>query len=112
MATQTFTWQPSLDVTGSTTFLTREAVFGDGYSQSTPDGINNKSDSWPLTFVGNSAYIAPIKSFLDGLSGSTSFYWTPPLRAQGLFRVATYSLQPHGGDAYTLTVTFKEVFAP
>lgn len=112
MATQTFTWSPALDVTGTTTFLVREAVFSDGYSQSVADGINNQSDNWPLTFSGNSAYIAPIKAFLDALQGYQSFYWTPPLRAQGLFRASTYTNQPHGADTYTLTVTFTEAFSP
>ena len=113
MATKTFTWSPSLDVTGTTAFLVREAVFSDGYSQSVADGISNKSDTWPLTFVGNSAYVTPIKAFLDALQGYQSFYWTPPLRAQGLFRCAAgYTNQPHGADTYTLTATFTEVFNP
>ena len=113
MATQTFTWSPMLEPQGTTAFLTREAKFSDGYSQSVADGINNKSDSWPLTFAGQSAYIAPIKAFLDSLQGYQSFYWTPPLRTQGLFRAAAgYTCQPHGADAYTLTVTFTEVFNP
>jgi phage-related protein len=111
MATQTFTWVPLVDPTGTTKFITRVAQFGDGYSQSVPDGINNKADSWPLTFTGNSSLISPIKAFLDAAQGSTSFNWTPPLRSQGLFRCSEYAVQPHGGGLYTLTATFSEVFS-
>lgn len=110
--TQTFTYRPLVEPVGTTTYLTRAAQFNDGYSQSVADGINNIADSWPLTFAGNSAKITPIKAFFDGLRGYQSFYWTPPLRAQGLFKVSGVTLTPHGGDAYTLTATFNEVFSP
>lgn len=113
MATQTFTWQPSLEVVGTTKDLVRGAQFGDGYSQAVADGINNVSDTWPLTFSGSSAYIGAIKAFLDARAGYQSFYWTPPLRAQGVFRCTARSTpQPHGADTYTYTATFTEVFNP
>ncbi|WP_316886282.1 phage tail protein [Ralstonia thomasii] len=112
MATQVFTWSPLIEPTGETKFATRVAQFGDGYSQAVADGINNKRDSWPLSFVGHAAYIAPIRTFLDGLSGVRSFFWTPPLRTQGLFRASAYTVNPKGGDAYQLDVTFTEVFNP
>jgi phage-related protein len=111
MATQTFTWVPLVEPTGTTKFNTRVAQFSDGYSQSVADGINNKWDSWALTFTGKSALISPIKAFLDATQGASSFYWTAPLRSQGLFRCDTYALVPHGGDMYTLTATFSEVFS-
>jgi phage-related protein len=111
MATQTFTWSPLVEPTGTTKFSTRVAQYGDGYSQAVADGINNRYDSWPLTFTGRSADIAPIKAFLDSLQGYQSLLWTPPLRSQGLFRCSEYALVPHGGDLYTLTATFSEVFS-
>ena len=96
---------------GETIDAVRTAQFGDGYSQAVADGINSTADTWPLTFSGTGAYVGAIKSFLDSLQGYRSFYWTPPLRAQGLFRCVKRSTpQPHGGDAYTLTATFQEVF--
>jgi phage-related protein len=107
----TFPYQPSLDVVGTTTYSVRTAQFGDGYSQSVANGINNAVDSWPLTFSGSSAKIAAIKAFLDATQGYVSFYWTPPLGTQSLFRAGPYTVQPHGADSYTLTVTFTEVFS-
>lgn len=100
---------------GTTKYSVRTAQFGDGYSQATPDGINNAADNWPLTFSGDSAKIGAIRSFLASTQGGQSFYWTPPLRAQGLFRIDPsqgVTVQPHGADTYTLTVTFQEVYSP
>jgi phage-related protein len=61
--------------------------------------------------VGKGDTITQIANFLDSHAGATSFYWTPPLRSQGLYRCASYTLTPNGGDAYTLAATFQEVFA-
>lgn len=110
MTTQTFTWSPLVEPTGATKFAVRVAQFGDGYSQAVPDGINNKMDTWPLSFTGAAALISPIKAFLDSMNGATRFYWTPPLRTQALFRCSDYSVQPHGGGLYTLSATFTEAF--
>jgi phage-related protein len=112
MTTQVFTWSPLVEPTGQTKFVTRVAQFGDGYSQSVPDGLNNKKATWPLTFAGSAAEVQPINDFLDALRGSTSFYWTPPLSTQRLFRCGDYSLKPMGGDMYTLSANFEEVFSP
>jgi len=112
MTTPIFTWQPSPEVQGATTYAVRTAKFGDGYSQAVADGINNQSDSWPLTFTGDATKVQAIMDFLDATQGYQSFYWTPPLRAQGLFRCAGYSPQPHGGSVFTITATFTEVFNP
>lgn len=112
MATDTFTWVPLVDPQGTTTYRTRKAQFGDGYSQEVKDGINNATDTWPLTFRDKGAVIAQIKAFLDAHAGSASFYWTPPLGVQGLFKAAACQVQPNGGDIFTLTTTFQQVFRP
>jgi len=111
MATPVFTWSPSLEIVGTTNYKVRSAQFSDGYTQTVADGINNQWDTFPLTFVGKSSKIAPIKAFLDATKGYQSFFWTPPLRAQGLFRCDSPTIQPHGADTYTLTVNFTEVFS-
>jgi phage-related protein len=113
MTTPVFTWSPLLGTAGTTKDAVRTAQFGDGYSQAVADGINNTADTWPLTFTGNGAYIGAIKAFLDARAGYQSFYWTPPLRTQATFRcTARGTPQPLGGDTYTLTATFTEVFNP
>lgn len=107
-----FTWSPMIEPQGSGKFRTRSAQFGDGYKQQVADGLNVESQSWPLTFRGSEAYVAPILAFLRARKGSQSFYWTPPLGVQSLFTCAEYGVTAHGGGHYTLTATFEQSFQP
>lgn len=110
--TDTFAWVPMVDPTGTTTFDVLSAQFGDGYSQAVPNGLNNASDNWPVSFIGKAATIAPIEAFLRAHAGATSFYWTPPGGSQGLFRCATFTKQAMENGIYMLTATMQQVFAP
>lgn len=110
--TTTFTWDCDAEPTGSVTLRVLTAQFGDGYKQQAADGINNKSQSWPLVFTGTSARIKPIRDFLDGLGGYKAFFWTPPLGTQGYYKAAAYNTQHRGGDVWTLSVTFEQSFQP
>jgi phage-related protein len=112
MTTETFTWSPKVETTGTVKFRVLSAQFGDGYKQTVADGINHRSGSWPLSFTGHALLIAPVKAFLDRQAGYKSFYWTPPLEVQGLYKASEYQYTPHGGGNYTLTVTFEETFQP
>jgi phage-related protein len=113
VAIETFTWVPDLSPTGTTSFKTLSAVFGDGYEQTAEDGINNVRQNWPLTFTGVEDVIQDMQDFLNRHRGVKPFYFTPPLKPAGLYRAPTeYTLSPVGGDMYTLTVTFKQVFKP
>lgn len=105
---EVFEWAPSVEASGDTTFAVRTAKFGDGYQQDVADGINNLSESWPLTFVGDGAKTKAIKEFLDWHAGWRSFQWTPPLGVPGLYKCAAHNRTAHGGDAYTLTATFVQ----
>lgn len=110
---RTFTWSPAVGVEGTTHYRVRTAQFGDGYSQVVPDGIRAVADSWPLRFTGDAQEIRAIRAFLDATRGSEPFYWAPPLRTRALFRVDTQQgvqTRALGGDLYSLSVTFKEVF--
>lgn len=107
-----FTWSPTVaNFSGDTTLRTRSAQFGDGYQQKAADGINNRSTSYSLQFVGDETKIAAILAFLDAHAGATSFLWTPPLRAQLLFTCDTYTEPTKDGDMYTITATFDQSFA-
>jgi phage-related protein len=112
MTTPTFTWAPTGQPNGTLKFRVRTAQFGDGYSQRVADGINNKISSWPLTFVGKKADMQAIAAFLDERAGWQAFNWTPPAGVQGYYQAGEYNLSPIGGDVYTLTVTFQQVFSP
>lgn len=110
--TNTFSWKHDAKPTGAVALRVLSAQFGDGYKQEAADGINSKSQSWPLSFTGSSARIIPIRNFLDGCEGYKAFYWTPPLGAQGLYKAKTYNLQHLGGDVWALTATFEQSFQP
>lgn len=112
MTTQTFTWAPLIDPTGAATYRVRTARFGDGYKQTVADGINNKEQSWPLAFAGTVAEMTPIRDFLDARMGYQSFYWTPPLGTQGLFRCGSHTLKPLGNGLFEINATFEQSFQP
>ena len=110
--TQTFVWTPLLEATGSASFSVLSARYGDGYEQTAKNGINNKSQSWPLTFRGKDTKIRPIRDFLDAHEGARAFLWTPPLGAQGYYKCRTYTLKPLGLNNYELAATFDQSFQP
>lgn len=112
MALETFTWCPRTEPQGQISFRTRTQAFADGYSQSVTDGINNKSQSWPLVFVGGEARTRQILEFLDRHQGAKGFLWTPPLGVLGLYKCTSYQPTPNGGNIYTLTATFEQTFHP
>lgn len=106
---ETFTFCPRIDPVGKVTQRSIVAQFGDGYAQRAADGINGKSESWPLEFVGGGDYIRPIRDFLDRHAGWKSFLWTPPMgQEQHFVTPEGYSLRAMGGDAYSLSVTFVQ----
>lgn len=109
---KTFTWRPTSDATGTTKFRILKAQFGDGYAQTAADGINNKCESWPLTFVAKRDKIIAIKNFLDATNGVESFQWTPPLGQPMSVKVGEYTITPKGADVYCLAVTFEQDFQP
>lgn len=109
---ETFQWSPRPGVRADITFRRLVAQFGDGYRQVASDGINNKVQSWPLTFVGDADRIAAIESFLDRHAGMRSFLWTPPRGVEGWYEVASYSPSHVEGVNWTITATFQQVFKP
>jgi phage-related protein len=107
-----FTWSVRTDVQGQGSFAVQEARFGDGYRQTVGDGLNNESQTWPVSLVGREAYIRPVLEFLRARKGAISFYWTPPLGEQGFYLCTAYTINAHGAGVYTLTATFEQTFQP
>jgi len=108
-----FTWAPTVaNLSGDTTLRTRTAQFGDGYAQKAADGLNNRSATYSLQFIGDETKISAILSFLDAHAGATPFLWTPPLRPQLQFTCETYTEPTKDGSVYTITATFIQSFAP
>lgn len=107
-----FIWRATGQPSGTTTFRRLTAQFGDGYRQVAGDGINNKVQSWPLTFAGSKKEMGALVAFLDKHAGIRSFLWKPPLGDEGLYEAVTHSINPVGGDVYTVSATFQQVFKP
>ncbi|MDP9528485.1 phage tail protein [Pseudomonas protegens] len=112
MAAETFTWIPNSNASPTISFRTKSSKFGDGYEQKVKDGINNRTQSWPLTFSGHKQRIMEIMDFLDRQAGAAAFYWTNPFGQTALYRCSEYQPQAIGGNAYTLTATFEQAFHP
>jgi phage-related protein len=110
--TDTFTWKPLTNATGTSALSLLSAQFGDGYSQDVSDGINPETQSWPLTFAGTATEMQAIVDFFRSHIGQR-FFWTPFLGTQGLYMVpaAGWTINEASG-IYTVTATFQEKFAP
>lgn len=109
---ETFTWCPLNQPTGNVRLRTRTAQFGDGYSQSSGDGINTKEQSWPLMFTKSEPEAQSIIDFLDRHQGYKAFFWTPPMGELGLYRVDAYTVRPLRPGLYTISATFTQTFHP
>lgn len=112
MSTETFTWVPKIEPVGNIEFRLKSARFGDGYQQVAEDGINNKSQTWPLSFVAEQTLIKSIVDFLDRHAGAKPFYWTPPLGVRGLYRCKGYQPTPMGAGIYTLAAILEQAYHP
>lgn len=103
----TFNWRPETQPNGDITFAEVRAQFGDGYAQRMADGLNTERQSWPLTFRGPEAEVAPIIAFLR-LNAHKSFLWTPPMPGgvEGHYQHTGYTVVPHGSGNYVVRSTF------
>lgn len=110
--TEIFTWTPQAGPTGTITHRAKVAQFGDGYSQAAADGINARSETWPVSFTGDATYAGAIRTFLDARGAYQSFFWTPPGGSQGYYRCQQHEVTAIGTGLYTLTATFQQVFQP
>ena len=93
-----------------------KAEFGDGYSQVTGDGIHPFKETWSMSFTNRpNADIDAIVTFLDGLNGASSFYWTPPgetplTPVKRWIQTGAYEYTRTGPGSATLTFNLERVF--
>ncbi|AJO76498.1 phage tail protein [Pseudomonas sp. MRSN 12121] len=112
MAVEKFDWCPKIEAVSAPEYRVRSSKFGDGYEQVVGEGVNNRVDSWPLTFVVKEAVALQIQAFLNRHGGFKSFLWTPPLGQVGFYRGTAPTVSPNGAGMYTLTTTFTQSFHP
>ena len=106
-----FTWCPTNQSRGTVTGSVRRAQFGDGYAQSSADGINPISSSWNVEFVGTKERIQEINNFLRSHVGK-SFIWDEPLVGDGYFLCKDFNPTPNGNRLWTITATFEQTYQP
>ena len=113
MSNLTFGWCVDLNgSSGGAKFSTVEAKYGDGYSQATSVGINNRTQEWSVSRTALKAEITAIKNFLDARKGADSFLWDSPFDGVIRVKASEYQLSPLGGLVWKISTTFSQVFNP
>lgn len=89
---------------------------GDGYSQDSPDGLNNIRQVWTVSWErGRAERLMPLYNFLIERGGWQAFEWTPP-GATAPLRFLCKSISKahpygHGIDVIEITsLKFEQVF--
>ncbi|PHM68139.1 phage tail protein [Xenorhabdus kozodoii] len=108
---KTFDFPARVGAAGEFEPVVRSVQFGDGYKQTTGDGINAQRESWPLSFVGSLSEIESVIAFLREHQGWRSFKWRSPLSELGLYQAGKFNIQAHGAY-FTLSVTFTRTYHP
>lgn len=114
MALEIFDWVPTYGAELGVTPALLTAKFGDGYSQDTPDGINNQMEVWGLTFTKFPDVADDIINFLKRQAGAKRFWWTPPRYPEPLKWVTSgkFGKVETNAGYVTVTVTFEQRFDP
>lgn len=103
-----FHWTPSPGARTKDTFRVREAQFGDGYSQSYPEGLNSLNQTFNLQFRGTVSYIDEIVSFLRSKKGASEFTFTPPSSSEEV-KVVCKTWDREDTDRWTSSLTCEFV---
>lgn len=106
-----FTWCANKTSTGQSNAVVRRAQFGDGYAQSSANGINPISRNWSVEFIGQKSRIQEIVNFLDSHIGK-SFVWETPFFGDAYFYCDSYKPTPNGYRLWSLTATFEQTYQP
>jgi len=108
----TFTHVPSYNSSLDESPNTIDAVFGDGYEQSTYAGINKHARKFSLGFKDLAQTEANniINFFKDNDTAITPFDWTPPDGVAGRFKCKRYRTNYVSSNIVTVTCVFEEVF--
>jgi phage-related protein len=107
-----FSFPVEANNTGTKEYLVRTASYGDGYQQSSGEGINSSRKTWSISFSGRKSKVDEVRSFLDERAGYKSFAWTDPNGETALYKAEKYDILPYARDVQKLTTTFTQTFSP
>lgn len=88
----------------------RESVFGDGYTQFTPRGINNSAQTWNFSWErGRIGRFEAVIAMLEERGGWQPFLWQPPRSPVPLkFICKTWSIKyPFGTASDIVELSFE-----
>lgn len=108
---KTFKWNVERDIDPDIKYRAISTQFGDGYVQSSADGINIKDEKYSIKVHAYQAEAKQIMAFFDEHQGWKSFFWTPPLGTLSLYTCADPKPTPQGGGLYSITGTFVKSFS-
>jgi phage-related protein len=108
---QTFKWKVERDVDQTISYRVIETQFGDGYKQTSADGINIKNEQHAIKVHAYGSKAQEIMDFFDAHQGWKSFFWTPPLGKLGLYTCSDPKPINQGANLYTITGTFVKSFS-
>ena len=103
---------PQEGPSGEFKFNVIDIAFGEGYVSSFAEGMNNRLQTWPMTWKGTDAEVLPIRDFFDAHNGYQRFLWTPPHGVQGQYVVKNYTLVPSAAGNCQITATLIQRFGP
>lgn len=109
--TDKFTFRVNSDASGEGGVVSNFAKFGDGYEQEVLQGINPHTERWTNTFSGYKAEARQLVDFIKAHAG-VAILWTPPLGAEGYYKIRSYRTSPQGGNYYLVSMEFEKVYAP
>lgn len=113
MSNLKFTWCNDLDGNSQTSsFKVLQSSFGDGYTQRTSVGINNRSSTWAYKRTEKKEVIMQIKAFFDAHKGTDSFLWDSPLDGEVRVVAGDYMPISLGGGIWSISTTFTQDFKP
>jgi phage-related protein len=108
---KTFTWKVERSIDPTISYRVVETQFGDGYKQTSTDGINTKDESYTFKVHALEKEARQIMAFFDEHAGWKSFLWTPPLGELGLYTCVDPKPKAEGGGLYSISGTFVKSFA-
>lgn len=103
-----FQWKPNYNFENTNEPRVKNIQFGDGYSQRTPDGINNLLLNYQFSFQGDLHATTAILHFLTIRNGVESFCFIPPApRGQiGRFVCQNWKDKQTFNNNYTISANF------
>lgn len=115
--TKEFSFKVRAEPSGSITNRTNKSKLGDGYSVSSPDGINSELQSWSITVTSpytkcdgtDGEAVLAFKFIREQAALAKSFHWVTPLGDR--IRVESSTITPKKtGAVFSVSTTFTQVY--